>query len=75
MPFAKAVSAKSIEFDESGNDKRTDFFRMMEVVLDAGYRGHVGIEFEGDEVSEEEGILATRNLLLRVRETLSSQYQ
>lgn len=71
MPFAKAVSAKSHEFDADGNEVRTDYRRMMKIVLDAGYRGYVGIEWEGTEPEEIEGIRLTKKLLERVREELS----
>jgi sugar phosphate isomerase/epimerase len=71
MPFAKAVSAKSHDFDKEGNETRTDYFRMMKIVLAAGYRGYVGIEYEGGKLSEEEGIRATKALLERVREKLA----
>lgn len=74
MPYAKGVSAKSHEFDAQGNEVRTDYRRMMRIVLDAGYRGFVGIEYEGSDLPEEEGILATRRLLERVREELQPQY-
>jgi sugar phosphate isomerase/epimerase len=74
MPFAKAVSAKSHEFDEDGNETGTDFFRMMRIVLDAGYRGYVGIEYEGQNLSEPEGIRATKALLERVRAELGESY-
>jgi sugar phosphate isomerase/epimerase len=70
MPFAKAVSAKSHEFDAQGNEVRTDYERMMRIVLDAGYRGYVGIEYEGDGLSEPDGIRATKRLLERVRDRL-----
>ncbi|UCG87308.1 MAG: sugar phosphate isomerase/epimerase, partial [Gemmatimonadota bacterium] len=72
MPFAKAVSAKSHEFDEQGNEKHTDFKRMVKIVLDAGYHGHIGIEYEGSALSEPDGIRATKRLLERVRTELSS---
>jgi sugar phosphate isomerase/epimerase len=36
MPFAKAVSAKSNDFDENGNEMHTDFERMLGIVLAAG---------------------------------------
>ena len=75
MPFAKAVSAKSHEFDENGNEMRTDYARMMSIVLDAGYRGYVGIEWEGEGMSDEDGIRATKNLLLQVRKQLSDSYK
>jgi L-ribulose-5-phosphate 3-epimerase len=73
MPFARAVSAKSHAFDANGNETATDYRRMMRIVLDAGYRGWVGIEYEG-EGPEHEGILATRRLLERVREELAPRY-
>jgi sugar phosphate isomerase/epimerase len=75
MPYAKAVSAKSHDFDAEGNETHTDYFRMMRIVLDAGYRGRVGIEYEGSEMSEPEGIRATKALLLRVREALAPEYE
>jgi L-ribulose-5-phosphate 3-epimerase len=70
MPFAKAVSAKSHEFDEQRNEMRTDYRRMMRIVTEAGYRGHVGIEYEGEKHSEPEGIRLTKALLERIREEL-----
>lgn len=72
MQWARAVSAKSYEFDAKGNELRTDFARMMKIVTDAGYRGWVGIEWEGKGVGELEGVLLTKRLLERVREELSS---
>ena len=72
MPFAKAVSAKGHDFDEKGDEIHTDYLRMMKIVLDAGYRGYVGIEYEGTQLSESEGIKATKNLLDRVREQLAN---
>lgn len=71
MPFAKAVSAKSHDFDDDGNEERTDYRRMMKIVLDAGYNSWVGIEYEGGELSESDGIKATKVLLERVRDELS----
>ena len=67
MPFAKAVSAKSHNFDSNGNETKTDFFRMMDIVLDAGYSGYVGIEYEGSEMDEMSGIKATKDLLDKVK--------
>lgn len=74
MPFARAVSAKSYVFGEDGDEREMDYVRLMRIVLDAGYRGYVGIEYEGTELSEPEGIRATRALLERVRETLRGEY-
>ncbi|MEL6311081.1 MAG: sugar phosphate isomerase/epimerase family protein [Pseudomonadota bacterium] len=70
MPFAKAVSAKSYEFDADGNEVRTDYLRMMKIVVDAGYAGYVGIEWEGGGISELDGVLKTKRLLERVRDEL-----
>ncbi len=71
MPFAKAVSAKSHEFNEAGDEIHTDYVRMMKIVMDAGYRGFVGIEYEGPTLSEPDGIRATKKLLEKVREAMS----
>ena len=67
MPFAKAVSAKSHEFDLNGNEIRTDYNKMMEIVLRAGYNGYVGIEYEGDKHSEYDGIHLTLKLLKKIK--------
>lgn len=63
MPFAKGVSAKSNDFDAEGNETQKDYFRIMQIVKDAGYKGWVGIEYEGSKLSEPEGIMATKKLL------------
>lgn len=67
MPFAKGVSAKALEFDEAGNEKNIDFRRLLAIVKTAGYRGHIGIEYEGKTLSEPDGIRATKALLERLR--------
>jgi len=70
MPSAKAVSAKSADFDENGNEINTDYAKMLRIVKDAGYEGYIGVEYEGNVLSEEEGILATRDLLLNTAKAL-----
>ena len=70
MPYAKAVSAKSYEFDADGNETGTDFYKMMKIVLDAGYNSYVGIEYEGTAHSEMEGIRLTLELLKKVRDSV-----
>lgn len=67
MPWARAVSAKSHDFDARGNEVHTDYRRMMRLVLAAGYRGYVGIEYEGESLPEDEGVRRTKALLDRVR--------
>ena len=71
MPFAKGVSAKSKEFDAEGNETQTDYKRMLKIVIDSGYRGWIGVEYEGDTLSEDDGIKATQRLLERVRAELA----
>lgn len=66
MPYAKGVSAKSNVFDSEGNEANMDYYKLMKIVKDAGYKGWVGIEYEGSELSEVEGILATKRLLEKV---------
>lgn len=66
MPFAKGVSAKAHDFDEQGNEIHTDYLQAMKIVKDSGYRGYVGIEYEGSELGEVEGIKKTKALLDRV---------
>jgi sugar phosphate isomerase/epimerase len=67
MPYAKAVSAKSFDFDEHGNETRIDYRRMMKIVIEAGYHSYLGIEYEGDRMSEPDGIRATKALLERLQ--------
>ena len=74
MPYAKAVSAKTHDFDELGNESHTDYRRMMRIVLDAGYRNWVGIEYEGDKLSESEGILHSKWLLEKIQTEFASHY-
>jgi len=80
MPYVKGISAKTHKFDEKGNETETDFFRMFRIIKDAGFKGYVGIEYEGGlynlydpssgYLSDSEGIKATKTLLERVRKEL-----
>ena len=63
MPYAHAVSAKSYDFDDEGNETTIDYKRMMEIVKRSGYQGYVGIEYEGNRLGEDDGIIATKKLL------------
>ena len=65
MPLARGVSAKSHNFDEEGNEVDKDFYRLLKIVKDAGFRGYIGIEYEGQELSQDEGIMATKKLLIK----------
>lgn len=71
LPKAFAVSAKSYDFDENGNETTIDYMRMIKIVKDAGYTGYIGVEYEGEKMSEEEGILATKALLLKAAGEMS----
>jgi sugar phosphate isomerase/epimerase len=71
MPYAKGVSAKSNVFNEQGDERVIDYRKMLTIVKDAGYTGYIGIEYEGSELNEDQGILATKKLLERVGAELS----
>lgn len=66
MPYAKGVSAKTHDFDEKGNSTTIDYERMMKIISDSGFRGYIDVEYEGNKLSEDEGIKATIALLKRV---------
>lgn len=72
MPYAKAVSAKSYDFNEDGQETTLDYERILKIVKDAGYTGFVGVEYEGENLSPEEGIKATKELLIEVGSELNS---
>jgi L-ribulose-5-phosphate 3-epimerase len=63
LPYAKAVSAKSYNFNEQGEDTKIDYYKMMKIVKESDYNGYIGIEYEGMEKSEHEGILITKELM------------
>lgn len=65
MPSAKIVCAKSKEFDAKGNEINVDYYRLMKIVVESGFKGYVGIEFEGHDVDPVKGILATKALIER----------
>lgn len=72
MPFAKGVSAKSHDFDDKGNETHTDYRKMMDIVCRKHkYNGFVGIEYEGSQLSEPDGIRATKKLLETVRDEMA----
>jgi sugar phosphate isomerase/epimerase len=74
MPYAKGVSAKSYDFDARGNETTIDYQKMLDIVLTKHkYRGFIGIEYEGDKLSEPDGIRATKKLLETVRDEMSKK--
>ncbi len=66
LPYAKGVSAKSYAFDENGNETIIDYQKMLKIVKDSGFDGYIGIEFEGENMPEPDGIRATKALIERV---------
>ncbi|MDN3593812.1 sugar phosphate isomerase/epimerase family protein [Zunongwangia endophytica] len=64
MPYAKAVSAKTYDFNEEGKESSMDISRILKIVKESGYKGWIGVEFEGSNLTPEEGILKTKELLL-----------
>ncbi|HKI88709.1 MAG TPA: TIM barrel protein [Draconibacterium sp.] len=71
MPYAKGVSGKSYDFDENGNETTMDFYRLMKIVKNSGYKGYVDVEYEGSRLSERDGIIATKKLLEKVFDSLA----
>lgn len=63
LPFARGVSAKAYAFNQQGQETIINFDKMLKLVADAKFTGYVGIEYEGDLLTEPEGILATKALL------------
>ena len=74
LPYAKGISAKSINFDNNGNETNTDFERMIKLIKSSSFEGYMAIEYEGalmqmfgrdpsDYLSSNDGILATKKLI------------
>lgn len=64
LPFSKGgVSAKSYDFDSKGEQPLIDYKRLLNIVKASGFKGYIGIEFEGFNQPEEEGIRKTKLLL------------
>lgn len=70
MPFAKAVSAKSYDFDNKGDETLINYYKMLQIVKDGGYQGFIGVEYEGERLTEDEGIIATKNLVIKAIQAL-----
>ena len=63
LPFAKGVSAKTYDFDANGGQPKIDYPKLMDIVKLAGFKGYIGIEYEGFNENEDEGIRKTKALL------------
>ncbi len=70
LPYAKAVSAKSYDFKDNGDETSLDYYKLLKLVKDSGYDGYIGVEYEGERLSESEGIIATKALIKKVWATL-----
>lgn len=70
MPYARGVSGKSYDFDENGDETTIDFYRMLKIVVNSGYKGYVDIEYEGNRLSEDAGIMATKKLLEKIQQQM-----
>jgi sugar phosphate isomerase/epimerase len=73
MPYARAVSAKSYDFDGAGNETTIDYGRMLRIAAAAGYSGHIGVEYEGRRLSEFDGIRATQRLIQKIGSEISAE--
>ena len=65
MPFAKGASFKCYDFGADGNETTMDLARIMKIVTDSGYHNWVGIEYEGERLTEFEGVQAAKRFLDR----------
>jgi sugar phosphate isomerase/epimerase len=63
LPFAKGVSAKTYDFDSNGEQSKIDYKKMLDIVKASGFKGYIGVEFEGNTQTEEEGIRKTKLLI------------
>jgi hypothetical protein len=63
LPFAPAVCAKALKFDEAGNELHTDYYKMLKIVYESDYSGVISIEFEGHGIDPVEGALKTKTLI------------
>ena len=73
LPYAKGVSAKSHEFKLNGEEKSTDYKKMMKIISKSTYEGFITIEYEGavmnmfgskgNYLETHEGVEATRKLI------------
>jgi sugar phosphate isomerase/epimerase len=65
MPFAKGVSGKSYDFDDNGDETTIDYLKMLQIIKNLNYDGYIDIEYEGQRLTEDDGIKATKELLLK----------
>ncbi|MDB4564724.1 sugar phosphate isomerase/epimerase, partial [Mariniblastus sp.] len=70
MPWAKILCAKSKSFDDNGDEENVDYRKMLKIAKAAGFRGYIGIEFEGHGIDPVVGINSTKQLIQKVMREL-----
>ena len=70
LPKAFGLSAKSYEFDDNGDETILDYYKLLSIVKKGGYKGFIGVEYEGEILSEKDGIIATKKLLEKAAKML-----
>lgn len=65
IPYNKGISAKSYDFDASGNETTIDYEKMFQIIRAQNFSGYIGIEYEGARLSAEDGIRLTKSLLIK----------
>ena len=70
IPKPYAESANYNEFDSNRNEKTIDYEKMLRIDKDFGYNGFIGVEYEGSRLSEIDGIKATRDLLIKIGQSI-----
>ena len=63
LPYAKGVSAKTYDFGSNGEQPLMDYKRLIDIVKVSGFKGYIGIEYEGINQPEDEGVRNTQKLL------------
>ncbi|QDT59777.1 Xylose isomerase-like TIM barrel [Stieleria bergensis] len=66
LPWARAVCAKIHAFTEDGQAKHTDFAKMIGIIKDSGFKGYIGIEYEGQNPTPLDGVLMAKRLIEQV---------
>lgn len=63
LPYAKGVSAKTYDFDTAGEQPMLDYKKLIGIVKNSGFKGYIGIEYEGLKLPEDQGVNDTMKLL------------
>ncbi len=66
-PLARGITLRTSAFDDSGQETSIDVPRALQTILTAGYRGYIGIHYDGKTLDEMQGIRATKRLLEQFR--------